>query len=65
MPKPRAKKKQTETCPYCGVPYDPDLDQILECPECGKEGSTACCLSGGVGCPCVECETGEDTGEED
>ena len=55
---------KTEKCPRCGEPYDPKEDQIVECPRCGREGSTACCNSGGKGCLCVECEENEDDVEE-
>jgi len=52
-------KPKMETCPACGAEYDPRDHQLLECPVCGKEGSTACCLALGRGCPCLECEEKE------
>lgn len=45
-----------QECPKCGEEFDTDDDQIVTCPECGCEGSTACCCPGGVGCICIECE---------
>lgn len=47
-------------CPKCGTRFDPVVDRVIECRECGEEGSTACCNSGGVGVPCVQCEEAED-----
>lgn len=43
-------------CPKCGFDYDPDEDEIIECPRCHKQGSTACCNSAGRGCLCIDCE---------
>lgn len=45
-----------DTCPKCGGGYNPAEDQVVMCPECGCEGSTACCNPGGAGCMCWDCE---------
>lgn len=50
------KQTKTEKCPNCGHPYDPEKDTVIECLECGEEGSTACCLPAGRGVPCAKCE---------
>ena len=47
-------------CPKCGEPYDEKLDQLVTCPTCKSEGSTACCNVAGVGVECVECEEGDE-----
>jgi predicted amidophosphoribosyltransferase len=46
-------------CPKCGEWFDNTQDNVIVCPVCGIEGSTACCNSGGVGCPCIQCEEEE------
>lgn len=48
-----------EKCPKCGQEYDPKVDGLETCPQCGITGSTACCNSGGCNCTCVACECGE------
>ena len=53
--KRQAKK---ENCPKCGQPFDPKVDQVIECPRCGQEGATRCCNPGGRNCLCLECEEG-------
>lgn len=57
---PRAKLDDKpgsiDFCPRCGEGYDPGEDQVLECPECGTEGATRCCMTGGRGCLCNRCE---------
>lgn len=45
-----------EDCPKCGEEFDDREDQIVICPECNSEGSTACCNPGGQGVICLECE---------
>jgi len=55
-----AKKAKMETCPRCGKEFDPKWDKIITCPKCNREGSTACCCSGGMGCVCVECEESDE-----
>lgn len=49
-----------DRCPKCGAPYNAEEDQVIECPRCHVEGSTACCNSGGRGVACVECEESEE-----
>lgn len=49
-----------ETCPKCGEEFDPTIDQVIECPRCHVEGSTACCNMGGRGVACIACEEAED-----
>ena len=51
-------KPALEYCPNCGQTYDPETERVLECPRCGCEGATSCCMTAGRGCPCVECEEG-------
>jgi len=46
---------QAGKCPACGEYFDPEEDEILKCPKCGKLGSTKCCIVGGKGCLCDEC----------
>lgn len=53
---PEVKK---EKCPSCGTEYDPSVDELIECPECCKMGSTACCMSAGRGTMCTECQEKE------
>ena len=56
-------KKNTKTddkCPKCGGPHNDATDQIVSCPECQADGSTACCNPGGVNCLCADCENAED-----
>jgi len=49
-----------ETCDICGEAVQPD-EKLLECRVCLRNGSTGCCMMGGVGVPCCECEeAGED-----
>lgn len=55
--------RKTEKCPKCGEPYDPKKDQVVECPRCHIEGSTACCNIGGRNCICTACEEGDDEPE--
>lgn len=55
---------KTEKCPKCGEPCDPKEDTVVECPRCGKEGSTACCNMGGRNCLCNDCENGEGGEDE-
>ena len=43
-------------CPNCGEEAELEGNEIVECPECGCEGSTACCNPGGRNCLCVQCE---------
>lgn len=43
-------------CPCCGLDFDPADFEVLECPECGVHGSTACCIPAGRGCVCIACE---------
>ena len=50
-------------CPMCGQPFDAAVDTLMQCPECGRNGSTACCMMGGRGCQCVDCEGGDDAEE--
>lgn len=38
----------TESCPACGSPYDSRAHTLVECPECGELGSTACCMASRV-----------------
>lgn len=52
-------------CPMCGDAFDDEKDAIYECPECGSAGSSACCMPGGRGVPCVDCEGGDDDDESD
>jgi hypothetical protein len=59
---PMKKRTKKETCPKCGQAFDPRKDQVVECPRCHVEGSTACCNLGGRNCTCVECEE-KDTKE--
>lgn len=47
-----------EQCPKCGADFDPEEEQIVMCPLCGNEGATSCCMMGGVGTLCTECENG-------
>ena len=51
---------EKRTCPACGEEYDPKDYEVVECPRCGKSGSTKCCCPGGNGCICVECEERPD-----
>jgi len=46
-------------CPKCGQAYDDKKDQLVSCPRCQFEGSTACCNPAGKNCICVECEESE------
>ena len=59
-----AKAKKVENCPKCGEEFDPNEDQIIECPRCGIEGSTKCCNIGGRNCICVSCEEEEANPDE-
>jgi uncharacterized C2H2 Zn-finger protein len=57
--KPSAKAAtgpKFEPCPKCGQLFDARGEQVVSCPRCGKEGSTACCNPAGVGCICIACE---------
>ena len=47
------------TCPMCGKVFDPAKDTLLECRMCGCTASTACCMMGGRGSQCVECDDGK------
>ena len=57
------KPTKSEPCPKCGQPFDPKKDEVIECPRCHVEGSTACCNPGGRNCICVLCE--EQEGRDD
>lgn len=52
----------TMTCPKCGLEFDPFVEDLVECPRCGQEGSTACCNPGGADTLCIDCnsEDGSD-----
>jgi Zn finger protein HypA/HybF involved in hydrogenase expression len=52
------KQPKQEKCPKCGQEFDPREHEVVECPRCGVEGSTACCNPGGRNCICVACEEG-------
>jgi hypothetical protein len=56
----RERAMEKRTCPACGEEYDPKDYEVVECPRCGKSGSTKCCCPGGNGCICVECEERPD-----
>jgi hypothetical protein len=59
------KPIKQENCPKCGQPFDPNEDQVVECPRCHIEGSTKCCNPAGQNCVCTECEERDCKGEED
>ena len=44
-----------EECPYCGEA----VNEILCCPECGRDGCWNC-MPAGKGCICPECEEKKD-----
>lgn len=50
----------TESCPCCSSPYDTRVHTLAECPECGQQASTACCMAshvngGAAAEQCAEC----------
>ncbi len=45
-------------CPSCG---DPTIE-IVECPQCAKEGCTESCIPAGRNTLCLECEESEEEG---
>lgn len=49
-----------ENCPKCGCEYDPEEDDVMECVECGEEGSTLCCMPFGRDTMCIDCEEQDD-----
>jgi hypothetical protein len=61
------KRKDPETCPYCGEEIGEDRNlSLLTCPECGRDGcckpreGVAGCMPGGRNCICPECEYGPE-----
>jgi hypothetical protein len=54
-------KDTSEPCPYCG--QDVSLDDMLECPGCGRPGCCTYkggCMPGGNNCLCPTCEEGDE-----
>lgn len=43
-------------CPECKS----ESEQLVVCPECKKKACVENCNTGGVGCPCPECEESEE-----
>ena len=56
---PMKKQAKQEACPKCGQTFDQAEHQVIECPRCRVEGSTACCNPGGRNCICADCEEKE------
>jgi len=54
------RETQMEKCPLCHTPFNPKDDQLVTCYSCMETGSTACCMPGGNGCLCEECEAEEN-----
>lgn len=48
-------KPPASVCPRCGVPFNPEQFQIVECPRCEVKGSTFCCNPSGAQCICAAC----------
>lgn len=57
-----------ENCPMCGELLAVD-DHLINCAQCGGEGCTENCLTGGVGTVCQDCTDAnnrrEDAGDPD
>lgn len=50
---------EKEFCDICGDEIAED-ERLLECRKCIRRGGTGCCMMGGVGVPCCECEESGD-----
>lgn len=51
---------EVDECPKCKRIFDPSRDTIVECPCCGRRGSTYCCNLGGRMVLCGDCELQSD-----
>jgi len=60
VPKHDDSPMPKDNCPMCGSEFNPERDDLLTCPRCGVDGSTACCMSAGRGTICADCELEED-----
>jgi hypothetical protein len=49
-----------DRCPICNEPIEGGDGGLIECVSCGRSGSDTCCMGGGVGTECVECEESDD-----
>lgn len=62
--RPGAREQSArDRCPKCGEPGESNA-RLLVCVTCGAEGFDSCCMSGGVGTECVDCEEGPDDDDD-